>query len=308
MGEWLLRNCAVLARELSKADAVHAPIPGDVGTIGILGAMLLQKPLFVRHCGNWLKPKTAAERLWRWGMERCAGGRNVMLATGGADAPPSARNSHLKWIFSTSLTVEELRECANRPPVDLARPRLAIACRQVAPKGTGRVIEALPLLQTSHPEIQFDVLGDGPDLTVFREQAARLGIESRVVFHGKVDHDGVIQCLRRASLFCFPTTSSEGFPKAVLEALACGLPVVTTRVSVLPALLRKGAGVLLDDVSPQAIAAAVRECLDPSRYELLSQQAIETAQAFSLESWRDTIGTQLTKAWGRPLRSSIATA
>jgi glycosyltransferase involved in cell wall biosynthesis len=231
-----------------------------------------------------------------------------MLATGGADTPPSKRNSHLKWIFSTSLTAEELRECANRPPVDVTRPRLAIACRQVAPKGTGRVLEALRLLQTTHPGIAFDVLGDGPDLPAFRDQAARLGIENRVVFHGKVDHDGVIECLRRASLFCFPTTSSEGFPKAVLEGLACGLPVVTTRVSVLPALLRDGAGILLDDVTPEAIAAAVRMCLDPGRYELLSRQAIETAQAFSLESWRDTIGAQLREAWGRPLRSSVATA
>src|SRR6185369_1529040 len=81
---WLLRNTPAILRELMKADAVHAPIPGDVGTIGMILAFILRKPLFVRHCGNWLNPVTTAEHFWKWFMERFAGGRQVMLATGGA--------------------------------------------------------------------------------------------------------------------------------------------------------------------------------------------------------------------------------
>jgi hypothetical protein len=52
---WLLRNAATIVRELKSADAVHAPIPGDVGTVGMLLAWIFRKPLFVRHCGNWLR-------------------------------------------------------------------------------------------------------------------------------------------------------------------------------------------------------------------------------------------------------------
>lgn len=109
---WLVRNGPILRRTVQSADAVHAIIPGDVGTLGMLFAVRQGKPLLVRHCGNWQAPRTVAERLWRWYMERHAGGRNVMLATGGADEPPSRRNPALQWIFSTSLTQGELERCA----------------------------------------------------------------------------------------------------------------------------------------------------------------------------------------------------
>ena len=51
----------------------------------MLFAFVLRKPLFVRHCGNWFVQTTAAEHFWKWFMVRFAGGRNVMIATGGDD-------------------------------------------------------------------------------------------------------------------------------------------------------------------------------------------------------------------------------
>jgi glycosyltransferase involved in cell wall biosynthesis len=112
----------------------------------------------------------------------------------------------------------------------------------------------------------------------------------------------VIRLLQQADIFCYPT-ASEGFPKAVLEALACGLPVVTTRVSVLPKLIGTGCGLLLEHTNPEALAQAVLACLsDAVRYRTMSARAVETASQYSLERWRDTIGDLLRAACG-PLRS-----
>jgi glycosyltransferase involved in cell wall biosynthesis len=108
--------------------------------------------------------------------------------------------------------------------------------------------------------------------------------------------------MSRADLFCYPTESSEGFPKVVLEALASGLPVVATRVSVIPRLLNGGAGVLLEEPSPEAVASGVKSCLsDRELYRSMSRCAVATAGTYSLEKWRDTIGDRLRGAWG-PLR------
>jgi hypothetical protein len=143
---WLLRNLPALWRAVGAADAVHAPIPGDVGTFGMLLAIARGKPLFVRHCGNWLEPRTAAEHAWKWAMQRLAGGRNVMLATGGTADPPSTINPAVRWIFSTTLNAEELAASAveRQGP---AAGRLLIACRQDREKGADLVLESLALVR-----------------------------------------------------------------------------------------------------------------------------------------------------------------
>jgi hypothetical protein len=302
---WLLRNCFTIWREVSAADAIHTPIPGDIGTIGMLLAFLLRKPLFIRHCGNWLRPETVAEHFWKNFMVRWGGGRTVCLATGGGTEPPAPENPAVQWIFSTALTQRELQQCATQPRELKHSARLVMAARQTVEKGAGRVIKALPALLPDFPGLQFDVIGDGHDLASFKELAERLGVSQHVVFHGAVNHDRVIELMQAADIFCFPTTASEGFPKAVLEGLACGLPVITTHVSVLPALIGEGGGLLIESVSAEAIATAVRQCLsNPVRYRAMSEQAVKTAQRYSLESWRDTIGEHLTKAWGQKLRNA----
>ncbi|MDX2031487.1 MAG: glycosyltransferase family 4 protein [Blastocatellia bacterium] len=301
---WLLRNLPRLLREVARADAVHTPIPGDIGTIGMLLAFAMRKPLFIRYCGNWTEQMTVAEHFWRWFMETFAGGRTVCLATGGAAHPPSAKNPAMGWIFATTLTEEELTRCRaaeRRAPGD--SPRLIIACRQDAEKGAGLVIESLAELRDEFPGISFSIVGDGVATAGFRQRVAELSLRDRVVFHGQVDHDRVIELLGEADLFCFPTRSSEGFPKAVLEAMACGLPVVTTRVSVLPLLVGNECGEVIEPATPETVAAAVRNCLrDPSRYLALSHAARSRAARYSLEEWRDTIGGLLRAAWGK-LRS-----
>jgi glycosyltransferase involved in cell wall biosynthesis len=301
---WLLQNGPRLLAEIVNADAVHTPIPGDLGTLGMLLAWALGKPLFVRHCGNWAVQRTAAERFWRWFMERTAGGRNVMLATGAADEPPSTRNPALRWIFSTSLTAREMQawQTPRAFPADRA-PRLITVCRQEHGKGVEVVLQSLPLLQRQFPGLTHDIVGTGSALAEYQATAQASGLSQCVTFHGQLDQASVLRMLQRADLFCFPTRS-EGFPKVVLEALACGLPVITTRVSALPKLIGNGSGLLLNEASPVALAAAVRECLaDAGRYARMAAQARATAQQYTLENWQSVIGARLAAAWG-PLRQT----
>ena len=301
---WLARSGATIVREMWRADGVHAPIPGDIGTVGMLLAYVMRKPLFVRHCGNWFVQKTSAEHFWKWFMEKFAGGRNVMLATGGAAQPPSPHNPNLRWIFATSMTKNELLEAAPRHKSIDRAVRLIIICRQEMEKGTGVVIESLPLIRKQFPQATLDVVGDGSALARFKQLADTQGVNEHITFHGKVDHNGVSRLLRQADVFCFPTTSSEGFPKVVVEALAHGLPVVTTNVSVLPVLISSGCGKLITNAEPTELAQAIVDILrDRDRYSEMSARAVDTAQQYSLERWRDSIGDLLRSAWGRQLRS-----
>lgn len=298
MFAWLLRNGSLIWRQISRADAVHTPIPGDVGTIGMIAALLQRKPLLVRHCGNWLVQRTISERIWKWSMEYFAGGRNVMFATGGGSEPPSSRNPNVKWIFSTSLRENQLvQEFPRQLPAD-GKLNLAIACRQEPGKGTDKVIDSLPAIRSVFPGARLAVIGSGSLVGSLRRRVDQLGLSEYVTFHGRIPQYRVVELLNDAHIFCYPTTASEGFPKVVLEALAAGLPVITTRVSVLPKLLGSGAGILLAKPDAEELAAAVvRIGSDPDAYSQMSALAIETAREFSLEKWRDVIGDSLRKAW-----------
>ncbi len=301
---WLTRNGAAVFREFSRADAIHIPVPGDIGSLGILLAHAMKKRLFVRHCGNWLAPRTRADRWLKSFMTKHAGGLNVMLATGGGNEPPCA-NPHVHWIFSTTLTRAEVASLGR--PRSLCEPRrlrMIIAGRQEQPKGTGRIIQALPAIRRVLPEATLTVAGDGNDLPLFRRMACELRLEGAVRFLGRLNHSQVLEAMQDADLFVFPTSASEGFPKVIHEALACGLPVVAAPVSVLPHVLEGGCGVLLKDHGTDEIVRGVLACAAAESYLRMSSRALETASRFSLETWQQAISESLSTAWG-PLRHSV---
>lgn len=295
---WLFKNGPIIWKAVKHADAVHAPIPGDVGTIGLIFALILRKRLFVRHCGNWLKPRTVAERCWKFGMEMLAGSRNAMLATGGGSAAPSDRNPNIEWIFSTSLTEAQVNLVRDKK-TDPAKPRIVVACRQEKLKGTDVVIRSLSRILEILPGAELIVAGDGSYLDELKSMANDSGVADKIKFLGKISQKEVVELLRSSDLFCFPTSASEGFPKVVIEALAAGLPVVSTRVSVIPRLLEKGAGILLESPDPKELADAVIDIFsNREKYDEMSRRAKETARGFTLENWRDRIAAFLHTSWG----------
>lgn len=300
---WLLANRKTIQNELAHADAVHTPVPGDVGRVAALLATVQHKPLFVRHCGHWQSPATISDRLEKRWLEQIAGGDRVVLATGGGDEAPSPGRPSLQWIFSTSLTRNQIEQLAQPRTAPSATPRLLIVARQERPKGTEIVISALPLLLARFPSISLEVVGEGGALAFFKDLAHKLGVADRVTFSGRLGRDAVIEAYRRADLFCFPTAAAEGFPKVVVEAFACNLPVITTPISGLPSLLAGGGGVLLPERTPEALAAAVTSCLaDAGKYRRMALAAGETARLYTLERWQTTIRERLEAAWG-PLRA-----
>lgn len=300
---WMPRNMPRIWRAIRHADVVHTPVPGDIGLIGIFFSFLQRKPLFVRHCAMWSKTGRFSRRFLIWLLERIAGGRNVVLATGGGDRLPSPSNPAINWIFATSMSEADMRAIPPKTPWQSGQVlRLVTVARQEPGKNTDRIIRALPLMAAHIPRVTLDIVGEGSALATLKELAAELNIFDRVTFHGQLDRESVMRVLSQGHVFCFPS-DSEGFPKAVHEALCWGLPVVATRVSVLPVLIGTENGILLDDITPETIAATIVSLLaDNRRFAEIVQNTQKTARAYSLENWRDYIGEHLLAAWHRSLR------
>jgi glycosyltransferase involved in cell wall biosynthesis len=226
------------------------------------------------------------------------------MATGGGPEPPEPRNPAIEWIFATSLGEAEIEAIVPAVAWAPGEPlRLVTVGRLTDAKNAAACVEALPRIREALPGTTLEIVGEGPDRAALEQAATRCGVCEAVAFTGNLDHEGVIAALRRSHLFLFPTRVAEGFPKAVLEAMACGLPVLASRVSVLPHLLADGCGELLDGTTAEDVAAAViRLCREPERMAALGRAARARARGYTLERWRDLIRERLEAAWGRPLR------
>jgi len=306
---WLPANAGHFWRTVASADVVHALVPGDVGFLGILFARLEGKRLFVRHCGTWGHPATAAERVLHSLLERLASDCVPVFATGGGAEPPSASNGSVEWIFSTTPSAAEVNHARRARTWDRSRElRLASVGRLSTGKNVGAIISSIPALLADGFNVTLDIAGEGPEKGNLHALADSLHLAGRIRFRGNLDHRAVLAMLEHCDLFVFPTRVREGFPKALIEAMACGLPVVATRVSVVPELLKSGAGLLLEDGSPESISSAIRQAVDdPRTYAEMSARASEVAATFTLDRWRDQIKGRLNRAWG-PLDGSATPA
>ena len=147
-----------------------------------------------------------------------------------------------------------------------AVPVLATVGALIARKGQAHAIAALAGL----PGAILLLAGAGPDAAALRQQADRLGVADRVRFLGAVPHGDLPQILSAADVFVLPS-ASEGLANAWVEALACGVPVVTTPIAGAMELITEPAFGRLASREGLAIAAAVREILaaPPARADVL---------------------------------------
>ena len=157
-------------------------------------------------------------------------------------------------------------------------PVLACVARLEAQKGVDVALHALHRCRPVQPEPTLVVLGEGPERPRLEGLARELGV--RLLLPGRVPDVGAV--LRRADLLVHPARW-EGFGLAVLEAMLCSLPVVTTNVSSLPELVVDGeTGFLVPPDDAEALAHAVDRVLEDPRD--LGARGYERARSeFSVE-------------------------
>jgi len=105
------------------------------------------------------------------------------------------------------------------------------------------------------------MVGDGPGAANLRAQVASLGIEPRVRMPG--NQDDVVPWLQALDAFALPSYANEGVPQALMQAMACGVPVVSTPVGAIGELVRDGdTGLLVPPDDSAALAIAIGRILD----------------------------------------------
>jgi glycosyltransferase involved in cell wall biosynthesis len=142
------------------------------------------------------------------------------------------------------------------------RRTLLCVARLVPLKNVALLIEAMAAIGQSDPKAQLIIAGDGPEKASLRAQAVRLGFGDRITFTGHVSHEELAPLYRSADVFVLPS-DFDNSPNVVLEAMACGLPVVATDAGGASEYVAAGqGGSLTPPRDAAALAAAVLSWLD----------------------------------------------
>jgi colanic acid/amylovoran biosynthesis glycosyltransferase len=161
--------------------------------------------------------------------------------------------------------------------------------RLVEKKGLADLVQACGLLAGRGVKFRLEIAGDGPLRSELEAAAALSG--APVIFHGALSPEAVLELYRRAAVFCLPcvvasTGDRDGLPTSVLEAMALGVPVVTTDVNGLRELVVDGqTGLVVPERDPTAVAEALGRVLSDAalaeRLAACGRQLIESR--FSLD-------------------------
>ena len=247
---------------------LHAHFADRAATIALVMGRLLAKPYSLSiHAGAdiYVRPVLLPEKI--------LGARHVVTCT-------VYNRTHLERLLGSDLSDRvtcvrhglELEKYLPPSPAGDGLPVILAVGQLAERKGLADLVRACGLLRDRHIPFICHIVGQGPQRPELERLIAQLGLEQTVLLCGPLPHQAVIEEYARAALFVLPCRQTmdgdiDGIPNVLPEAMAMGVPIVSTRLSAIPELIRDGENGLL--VSPNDSAA-----LAEAMAALMSQPAL----------------------------------
>lgn len=164
--------------------------------------------------------------------------------------------------------------------------RVLAVGRLVMKKGLDVFVEACAVLQKRGVDFEAVIVGEKGDASKLVEQKiAENNLGGKIKLTGSMPQSGVFDELRKATMFCLPCRILEngdrdGIPNVMMEAMSCGLPVVTTNISGIPEIIRNGEnGIMVNPEDAIALADAMQKIHENKSFSMrLSDAAVETVK------------------------------
>jgi glycosyltransferase involved in cell wall biosynthesis len=260
---WFWRIKKIIKAEKPDVINVHAPVPGlpDIASLlaGKRSVIVTYHMGTMRKDRSWLNPI-----IWMY--------EHILIK-------PMLRKS--KKIISSSDYVRDCFLSGYRRKVQTITPavdsgRFHPATHTVtAPhiifvgslnktdghKNLRSLLAACRELHPAFPDLRLTAVGGGDDSGMYRRLAVDMGLEDVVTFTGWLDRDELAEAYRAATVFVLPSTN-DSFPLVITEAMASGLPVISTRVGGIPTLVDDEIdGLLVDPPDPGTLSGALKRIL-----------------------------------------------
>ncbi len=270
-----------------KPDVVHTN-SSKAGVLGTLASWLCGIPtVFTAHGFQYLEPMSIFKKWFFWCCEFvCRPFRDFVITVSEYDRVTALHDliitkKNSKTIYHgitppTFLTPEAAKIKLSLPNSELYIGTIANLYRT---KGIDVLLEAFAQARQTLPRAHLVIIGDGPERNKLVQLASRLSLTNHISFLGQLPN--AAQYLRAFDLFVLPSRK-EGFPYALLEALAAGLPIVATHVGGVAELVNKAAQIVPPN-EPNLLAGALDQLLTNSESRnTLSKKALNQFKKFNL--------------------------
>jgi glycosyltransferase involved in cell wall biosynthesis len=279
-GLWLGRQIGLL-----NIQHVHAHWIAVPATMGFIAASVAEVPFSITAHrydiaqGNLIPAKFEAASFIR------------AIDEGGATELAMQAGSTKRRPIILRMGVNIPKQAAPSPPEREFRG--IIGARLTEKKGYGYLLEAVGLAKQRGLSVHIDAYGDGPLETDLRRQAEELGINELITWHGSVGHETLLERIRSGGYHfaVLPSVTAkdgdkEGIPVFLMEAMAAGLPVVTTPNGGIRELVAPGTGILVDERDSEAITSAlIQLAQSPSERRAMGELARKRIiMEFSIEA------------------------
>lgn len=252
----------------NRPDALLAFWAYPDGFASVLLSRFFRVPVFVAGLGcdvNDLDHHFGKRRMVTWAFQRSTGAIAVSRALGREIEALGVPRERVA-VVPNGLDEDFLAQTAERaaPRAGSGRAlKTVLYCGWLSPeKDPLCLLEAVRKLFAARADVRLKYVGDGALRGRIEELAAGWGIGDRVILAGEVRHDRVAEHMMQADVLCLPSLR-EGYPNVLVEALACGLPIVATNVGGVPEIVTDGSrGLLVPPGRPGELAAALDIALD----------------------------------------------
>jgi glycosyltransferase involved in cell wall biosynthesis len=138
-------------------------------------------------------------------------------------------------------------------------PLVGLISRLSAEKEVEIFIKSIPEILQVFPDTKFEIIGDGPEKEKLQNLSASLGLTSKLSFRGWCQN--IADVLPSLDIFVF-TSGGEGLPWCILEAQACGVPLIASSVGGIPEIIKAGTnGLLAESNTPECFASGIMSLL-----------------------------------------------
>jgi glycosyltransferase involved in cell wall biosynthesis len=306
------RAAAIVQRAFRARDALICRIPSQIATLGIpalhgkpYGLEVVGDPDDVFAPGAVRHPLRLFFRRWfaRQQRRQCARASAIAYVTEHRlqqRYPPQP--GAFTTFYSSVILPEEAFAPAPHVPSEHGLTLVTVGSLAQLYKGTDTLLQAASLCLQRGLDLRLVIIGDGQHRPELERLAAALGLQPRVAFLGQLPAgDAVRQQLDRADLFVLPSRT-EGLPRALIEAMARGLPCIGSTAGGIPELLPH------EDMIPPGDAAALARKIEevahsPARMSRMAARSLNTARQYHETALRQRRGAfytyvkEITQAW-----------